>query len=114
MKLIQGLTDQPKQQTAIVLADGMRANLYLEYRPNQIGWSYNVSLGDFAANGRRLVTGPNVLRQFRELIPFGIAVVTKADAEPLNQTDFIDGTVTLYLLDAADVALIEATIYPGN
>lgn len=114
MNLLEGLTDQPKQETAIVLSDGTRATLSLEYRPNQLGWFYDLSWGDFAANGQRLVTSPNALRKFRKLLPFGIAVVTTADAEPLRQTDLADGTVALYLLDSTDVSAIESSLYPGN
>ncbi len=114
MNLISGLTDNPTQTATLVLADGSRASLNLYFRPNQVGWFYDLALGTFAVNGRRLVSSPNLLRQFRELIPFGIAVAGVANADPLRQEDLVDGTVSLYLLDGADVADVEAALYPGN
>jgi hypothetical protein len=113
MKTITGLTDQPKQQTGIVLNDGSRAVISLEYRANQLGWFYDITWGDFTLNGQRLVTAPNMLRQFRNKLPFGIAVVTTNNVEPLKQTDLSSGVATLYLLDSTDVADIETTVFGG-
>ena len=120
MTIITGITDQPKQQTSIVLPDGTKAVLYLEYRPQQNGWYYNLTYGPntrlvpFVLNGQRLVSSPNIMRQFRNLIPFGIAILTQNNIEPTRQTDFIDGTITMLLLDTADVAQVEAQVYTGN
>jgi hypothetical protein len=113
MKTITGLTDQPKQQTGLVLSDGSRAVLTLEYRANQLGWFYDITWDSFTLNGQRLVTSPNILRQFRNKLPFGIAVVTTDNVEPLRQTDFAAGVATLYLLDSTDVSDIETTVFGG-
>ncbi len=114
MNLLQGFTDQAKQQTTLVLADGSRAVLVLEYRPNQIGWFASLTYGEFRLNGQRLVSSPNYLRQWREQIPFGLSVLGVNNADPLRQTDLSDGTVTLYLLDQPDVEAVEAAVYPGT
>lgn len=113
MNTLQGITDQPKQSTTIVIADGTKATLVLEYRPQQLGWFYNLEWQDFVLNGQRLVASPNILRGYRNLVPFGLAVITTNGVEPLNQDDFANGTVTLILLDETDVADVEATVYPG-
>jgi hypothetical protein len=110
---IQGLTDKPKQTTTIVLDDGTKVTLALEYRPQQLGWFYDLTWEEFTLNGRRLVASPNIVRDFRNLIPFGISVLTAGAVEPLNQGDFVDGTVTLILLDADEVEEVEAAIFPG-
>lgn len=114
MNLLEGFTDQAKQQTTIVLADGSRAVLLLEYRPNQIGWFASLTYGRFTLNGQRLVSSPNYLRQWREQIPFGLAVLGVNNVDPLRQTDLADGSVSLYLLDQADVEAVEAAVYPGT
>lgn len=114
MKLVTGLTDEPKQESTIVLDDGSRVVLLLEFRPNQRGWVYDLTWGDFELNGRRLVASPNILRQFRERLTFGLAIVTMANVEPLRQGDLADGTALVYLLNAEDVAAVEATVFPGN
>lgn len=114
MNILTGITEQPKQTTDIAMSDGTKATLVLNYRPQQLGWFYDIAWGDFILNGQRLVASPNILRSYRKLIPFGLAVLTNNGAEPLNQNDFIDGTITLILLDAADVLDVEATAFTGS
>jgi hypothetical protein len=114
MNLIQGITDKPKQQTTIPLADGSGVSLLLEYRPNQRGWFYDLAWSGFELDGMRLVTSPRLLRAFRHLLPFDIAVLATANVDPLNQTDFADGTCFLYLLQGDDLDQIESEIYTGD
>lgn len=112
MNVVTGLTDQPNQHSTLILADGSTVDLTLFYRPQQLGWFYNLSWSsptiNFILNGMRLATSPNFLRQYKNQIPFGLMLVTAGNAEPLNQTDLSDGTCTLVLLNAADVAAVES------
>lgn len=114
MNRVEGITDKPKQQTTIVLADGSHVSLLLEYRPNQLGWFYDLAWGDFTVNGLRLVTGPSLLRAFRNVLPFDLAVLATANVEPLNQADFADGTCQLYLLQGEDISAVNAAVYAGD
>lgn len=118
MTRLQGLTDSPKQQYPIVLADGSTVTLYLYFCLQQIGWFYDFSwdgqVPPFAVYGNKLVTGPNVLRTLRELIPFGVGVVTRDGGDPAGQQDFVNGYCTLVLLDQTDVASIEGAYFPGS
>lgn len=108
MRLIEGITDQPKQQTTLTLLDGSKVTLYLQYKPNQTGWFFDVQWGSNPAiNGQRLVASPNVLRQYINTIPFGIACMTDGNVDPLNQEDFADSTAQLYLLEGADIYTVE-------
>ncbi len=114
MNLIQGLTDQPKQTTTIILADGSAVSIYLEYKPNQLGWFYDLEWQDFQLNGQRLVASPNILLQFKDQLTFGLAVLSVANAEPLNQTDLSDGTTRIYLLEGEDLTAVAAAVDPGT
>lgn len=118
VKTLQGLTDQPNQQYPIVLPDGSTATLYLRFCPQQIGWFYglgwNGQTPPFECDGNKLVVTPNALRQLRNILPFGIAVVTPDGSDPAGQEDFVDGSCTLLLLDPTDVASIETTYFPGS
>lgn len=76
--------------------------------------AYSTQTNSFELNGRRLVTTPNLLRQFQDIIPFGLAVVTQGNIEPTTQTAFSDGTVTFLLLGEEDIADIDAQIYTGS
>lgn len=114
MNLVEGISDLPKQQTTILLADGSGVSLYLEYRPNQLGWFYDLARGAFSLKGQRLPTSPRVLRKYRNLLPFDLCVLATGNVEPINQTDFADGTVKLYLVEGDDLTAIETAAYPGD
>lgn len=118
MNKVNGITDQASQAIGLVLADGSRATLALYFRPQQNGWFYDLSWPGtaalpvpFVANGRRLVTSGNLLRQFRDFVPFGLAVFTPDNSDPMTQTCFVDGTAEVVLLGADDVAAVEAAVY---
>lgn len=118
MKIIQGLTDEPNQQINLVIPDGSRALLSLYFRPQQLGWFYDLVWtrtdgSMFPINGNRLVASPNCLRQFQNRLPFGLSCVTLRDIEPMTQTTFTDGTSTLLLLTAAEVQNIDELVFPG-
>lgn len=114
MNLIQGITEKAKQQMTIILEDGSNLRLFMEYRPNQLGWFYDASWGDWEVTGQRMVTSPNMLRAFRNVLPFDLAVFSAGNVEPLNQTDFADGTCGLYLAQGADRTEINETAYSGD
>ena len=114
MNQITGLTDQPKQQTTLVLADGSRVTLLIQYLAQQTAWSVDVTWGTFIAQGLILVASPNWLRQFRDVIPFGISVLTAGNLDPTDQEVFVNGSASLFLLDPADVTAVEAAVYPGK
>ncbi len=111
MKLIQGLTDQPKQQTTLVLADGTQATLNLQYLTQQKGWFFNVTWGTVVINGQRLAASPNILRQFINVLPFGILVQTVGNVDPTRLGDLASDQVQLVLLEGADIAAVETAAY---
>ena len=114
MTTLAGLSDQPKQQSTFVLPDGSQVSLYLEYIQQQAGWFANISRGTFTVNGLRLTASPNLLRKWQNGLPFGLALLTKNAAEPTTLDTFVDGTTSLLVLNAADIAAINAAAYPGN
>lgn len=118
MNKVNGITEQPAQILGLVLEDGSRATLSLYYRPQQNGWFYDLAWPGpaslpvpFQVQNRRLVTAGNMLRQFRDVIPFGLACFTPDNSDPMTQNSFVDGSAELVLLNAADVAVVEAAVY---
>lgn len=114
MKQIQGLSSQYKQQFTIPLTDGSRVSAYMEYRAQQTGWFLNLVWEDWTLNGLRITASPNILRPWQNVIPFGLAVLTSSNVEPLNNTDFSTGVAVMMLLEGEDIAIINATAFPGN
>lgn len=113
MKIITNLTADAKQQTTLLLEDGSQATWLLEYRPNQLAWFYDLTWGAVVIKGQRIVPSPNLIRQFRTRLPFGIAILTAGDVELMDQQDFTNGNAMVYLLDAADVEEVETEIFIG-
>lgn len=114
MTTLTGLSDQPKQQSSFVLPDGSSVSFYIEYRQQQAGWFADLVWQGVTINGLRLTASPNFLRQWQHLLTFGMALFTNGNIEPTNLDDFVDGTATIVILSADDVAAINATSYPGN
>lgn len=110
MKQITYFTDDPNQKLTVILDDGSRALLSLRYSTNQQGWFYTLSYNDFIVSNRRLVASPNLLRAFKNLIPFGIACVVTDGYEPVFLSDFITSRANIYVLNSDDVAVVEDTI----
>ena len=109
---VVNFTADPNQNLVIILADGTQINLTLNYFAGQEGWFYslNYNSGQFIVNNRRLVTSPNMLAQFENIIPFGLAVTTTDGYEPIFLTDFVSGRASFYILEAADVVAIAESI----
>lgn len=107
MTLIDSITDQPNQKIGLILEDGSKISMSLIYRSNQQGWFYTIE-GVF--DNRRIVTSPNMLRAFRDILSFGLACATSDGYEPVFVDDFSTGRAKLYLLNAADLALVESEI----
>jgi hypothetical protein len=113
MKYIGTITSDPKQNIKIITDDGSKISLTLEYRSMRQGWYYSLVWGSFEVNNRRLVTGYNILRQFRNILPFGFSVTVNNSPkgnEAVFQEDFVNGRAQFYLLNSEDVAAVEEKI----
>lgn len=105
MLLIQQITSDAKQQQTLVLPDGSTVLLQLYYRPMQYGWFVNeLSYGGFTLYGLRVTNSPNMLHQWKNKLPFGLACYTVDNREPTQQEDFSSGNAKLYILTEAEVA----------
>ena len=110
MTQITGINTNAKQTFTLVLANGGQASLYMEYMNGQQGWYYSISYGTWASTYRRMVVTGNMLRAFRNIIPFGLAVQTTDGYEPIFINDFQNGRASLFLLDQADVTQFESIL----
>ncbi len=104
MLRIQQVTSNPLQRQTLLLPDGTSLTLTLYFRPQQLGWFVNsLVYGDFTLNGLRITNSPNMLNQWRNLLPFGFACFSTANREPSLQEDFSSGASKLYILTQAEV-----------
>lgn len=108
MYRIQQISDYPLQKKVLNLPDGTQVTLTLYYTPQQQGWFIReLQHQDFVLRGFRITNGANIFRQYKNIIPFGLACVSKDGREPFMQTDFADGHSELYLLSEEEVQQYE-------
>lgn len=111
MTLINNITEQPSQKVDLILPDNsVIKDFYMQYMDNNQGWFFGLTYGTFVLNGMRAVVSPNILRAFRNVIPFGLGLNTIDGYESLFINDFSNGRASLYLLNANDVQAVEDII----
>lgn len=104
MYQVQNLTSGARQKQTLVLEDGTNIQIQIRFSPMQYGWFIDsISYGDFILKGARIVNSPNMLHQWRNKIPFGLACFSAHDREPSLQKDFSSGASKLYVLTQAEV-----------
>ncbi len=105
MLTIQNITTNSRQKQTFTLTDGTQVKMSFYFCPLQFGWFIpNLTYGDFILNGLRISNSPNMLHQFRNQIPFGLACFSTNSREPSQQQDFSSGASVLYILTADEVA----------
>lgn len=104
MYIVQQITTAPYQQMTLILQDGTSLSMTIYFVPMQQAWFINnLTYKTFILNGLRITVSPNMLNQFRNQIPFGLACYSKNNREPSLQEDFSSGNCTLYLLSQEEV-----------
>ena len=117
MLLIKNLTANAKQSQTLVLPDGSKLVITLEYKASQNGWFYTEisnSKQNLTVKGMRIVNNPNALRQFKNIINFGLACYTSGNREPTNIQDFASGASQLFVLTQSEVLEYETFLMGGN
>lgn len=111
MKLISNLSDEADQISKVVLDDGTVVTFEFFYLAAIERWAFSVTHPEITLNRAILCAGPNVLRDFRNIIPFGLGCYSTDGADPFYIEDFASGRITLYVLDASEVAFFEASVF---
>lgn len=107
MRYLNKITAEASQKFFLTGNTGQRITMNLRYMPSIQGWQMDLSYNDFTANGIHVVGSPNLLRNFKNIIPFGIACVVTDGLDPYYIDDFSSGRAVLYLLSEADVKSVE-------
>jgi hypothetical protein len=106
MYLIEGLSKHSFQKQRLILPNGDPILLTIQFKPQQFGWfitSLSYDPTDFLLKSARIVVSPNMLYQYKNQIPFGLACFTANGQEPTQQEDFSSGFASLYILSEAEV-----------
>ncbi len=104
MYQIQNLTNDARQKQTLALPDGTFIVLEIYFIEMQQGWFItNLTYGDFVLRGVRISNSPNILYQYKNQIPFGLACFSVANREPMLSDDFVSGNSKLYVLTEEEV-----------
>lgn len=103
MYQITQITSATSQTQALTLPDGSQITFDIAFYPLQQGWFFDVTYGTFVLKGVRVTASPNMLRQWRYQIPFGLGCNTFLTREPNQQQDFVSNAFQLYVLSQQDV-----------
>lgn len=111
MLYINKITNDPQQLITLTGIKGVTIQVALRFMPRIQRWMMDIDTSDFSLKGLAITTSPNILRQYRNQITFGIACVADSGIDPFTIEDFASQTANLYLLNADDVAAVEAGYY---
>lgn len=111
MRQIKEITSEPRQRHTITVTDQDPFTMLLEYRESQYGWFISITWGDRGIHNLRVTESENILRQWRNVIPFGLMVLTTTNQDPLMADDFSLGNASMYVLEADEVDTVEGDMY---
>jgi len=111
MYKINSLGREPRQKITVLLSDNSRIPLSFEYRANQLGWFFGFEYNGNQYSNIRLTTSYNILRAYRNWLPFGLRCDTQDSLEPMDLEDFSSGYASIYVLTPDDINAIESNYY---
>lgn len=76
---------------------------YINYNSSRQGWFLDLVSENFSIYGIRITSVPNILRQWKKKLGFGIGVITENKSEPFFIEDFNTGRAKMYLLEPDDL-----------
>lgn len=107
MLRINQITRDTLQKQTLILEDGSSFTLKMYFVPLQQGWFIReLTYGDFTLYGLRITVGPNMLYQWKNKLPFGLACTSVGDREPSLQDDFSSENCKLYVLTSEEVTAL--------
>ena len=101
MLTLEGITSEASQKFFVVIDEGT-INFELTYKPAIKFWYLDISFKDFSFKGIKLVSSPNILCRYDNLLPFGLNI-SCIGVDPNNITDFSDKRCVINVLDKDEV-----------
>lgn len=111
MLLIKNITSFPSQKMFLTLPDQSQVELTLYYMPIQQCWMIeSLIYGEIIINGIKITNNINILHQWKNILPFGIACYSETGREPSFVEDFESEFSKLYILTEEDILELETFI----
>ena len=84
MKTITNLSKDYKQAFKYPIKGYSTVSISIEFRENQLAWFLFLKWGSFSINNSRIAVSNNLLDQFKNIIPFGIAIYGPDNIDPFS------------------------------
>lgn len=111
MLYINTITDAPTQNMTLIGEAGEQISFNLYFKPTQNAWFADMSCGTWQVQGFQILVGPNVWRQWKNILTFGLMCTSTDGYDPQYIEDFQSQRIQLYLLNASDVQAVEAGLF---
>jgi hypothetical protein len=110
MQTITDIGQEAKQKHIIITENNEQFDLELFYSSVWQGWFCNISYANgnktLTINGTRITTHINILRQWENVLPFGLMCECDDNQEPMFIEDFASGRARLSILTPEEVKQI--------
>lgn len=103
MKKLDGIRATGVQDFSTTIENGDSVKFTLHYSTTTQAFKLDVEWNDFILKGFRVFSSPNILIQYQNVIPFGLAVVTEGTGDPFLINDFSTGRAVFYVLSPSEV-----------
>lgn len=106
MQILDNISNEGRQKFTILLdEDNSAIVINLTYKPTQLGWFADIEYEtkNFSLYNLRITTNYNLLNQWHNLLPFGLACICKDNQDPLSIQDFLVGRAQLAVLSESEV-----------
>lgn len=111
MKYINRINNSSRQRIFLTGNANQRITMDLRFLPSQESWMADFYYNDFTLKGIHVVASPNILRAYKNIIPFGIICTTEHGLDPYRIDDFRMGTAKLFLQDQEERDFLENYVY---
>ena len=113
MQAMTSFTSAPKQFYQLVLDTNEVADFHIRYYPRMLSWYFDIAYKDININNVKVVLHPNILRQFKTKLPFGLMFYTENESpvEPFQITDFQTGRVKMAILNEEEILQVESEVF---
>lgn len=104
------VTNDYIQKLEPVLDTGETFELKLQFIEQQRQWWFSITYQDFTVINSTLTASPNILRKYKNIIPFGISCISTDQGDPYFKDDFSSGRIALYALNKSEVQFVETDV----
>lgn len=111
MQIVENITSAVKQKMTLKLENSETCDFWLHYNARMQAWYFGFTYKDISISDLKVCLHPNILRQFRRIMPFGISFVSENQVEPFLETSFSRGLCEMWVLTSDEVQTVEEEIY---